>query len=116
MRLTRRDKTTMTAENPILIRAKHTNGLTKVRVLITHPMIGYNDLDDNDENNNRPHFIQDITCSIGEETIMSALCSSFVGKDPFLGFEFKGGNKGETLRVTWVDNWGERGSSETVID
>lgn len=103
-------------DNPITIRAKHTNGTTKVRVLIAHPMIGYNDLDDNDENNNRPHFIQDITCSIGEETIMSALCSSYVGKDPFLGFEFKGGNKGETLRVTWVDNWGARGSSEAVIN
>lgn len=96
---------------PIVIRAKHTKGITKVRLLITHPMIGLDDLD-----NNRPHFIQDITCNLNEDTIMSVLCGSYVGKDPFLAFEFAGGNKGEIIRITWVDNWGERGSTEAVID
>jgi sulfur-oxidizing protein SoxZ len=47
---------------------------------------------------------------------MSAQCGSYVGKDPFLAFEFAGGNKGQTIRVTWVDNRGERGSTEAVID
>ncbi len=101
---------------PILIRAKHTNGFTKVRVMITHPMIGHNNLGDNNESDSRPHFIQDITFILGEEPIMSALCSSNVAKDPFVAFEFKGGNRGDTIKVTWVDNWGERGSTETVID
>jgi sulfur-oxidizing protein SoxZ len=101
---------------PIVIRAKHSEGITKVRVLISHPMIGHNDLGNSSDNNIRPHYIQDITCSLNDETIMSALCGSYVGKDPFLAFEFDGGNKGETIRVTWVDNWGERGSTETLID
>lgn len=104
------------ADRPIVIRAKHTKGFTKVRVMITHPMVGYNNLGNKNDDKSRPHYIQDITCSLGEETIMSALCGSYVGKDPFLAFEFKGGNKGETVRITWVDNRGERGSTETVID
>jgi sulfur-oxidizing protein SoxZ len=111
-----RDWIKKVTDKQILIRAKHTNGSTKVRVLISHPMIGHSTLDAEDDNDNKPHFIQDITCHLGEETIMSALCSSYVGKDPFIGFEFKGGSKGETIRVTWVDNRGERGSSEASID
>lgn len=104
------------ANKPIVIRAKHAKGVTKIRVLISHPMIGHNDLNSSNGENNRPHFIQDITCSLNGNTIMSALCGSYVGKDPFLAFEFAGGNKGEIIRVTWVDNWGERGSTEAVID
>jgi sulfur-oxidizing protein SoxZ len=79
-------------------------------------MIGHNDLDSDNSDNGRPHFIQDITCRMGEETIMSALCGSQVGKDPFVAFEFKGGEKGEIIKITWVDNWGERGSTEAIID
>jgi sulfur-oxidizing protein SoxZ len=104
------------SDKPIVIRAKHTKGITKVRVLITHPMLGDNDLDSSSDINLRPHFIQDITCNLDGETIMSAQCGSYVGKDPFLAFEFRGGNKGKTVTVSWVDNWGERGSTKTTID
>jgi sulfur-oxidizing protein SoxZ len=79
-------------------------------------MIGHNNLGNKNGNDSRPHFIQDITCSLGEKTVMSALCGSYVGKDPFVAFEFKGGSKGELIKITWVDNWGERGSTEAVID
>jgi sulfur-oxidizing protein SoxZ len=103
------------ADNPIVIRAKHTNGITKVRVMITHPMIDHEDRDKENSNNNRPNFIQDITCFLGEETVMSALCSGNVGRDPFLAFDFEGGNKGDTIRITWVDNRGERGFTEVIV-
>jgi sulfur-oxidizing protein SoxZ len=115
MRLNEEDESLM-ADKPIVIRAKHTKGKTKVRVLISHPMIGDNELDSNSDERSRPHFIQDITCNLDGDTIMSAQCGSYVGKDPFLAFEFAGGNKGQTIRVTWVDNRGERGSTEAVID
>jgi len=46
---------------------------------------------------------------------MSALWGSDIAKDPFLAFSFKGGNKGETIRLSWVDNRGERESIEAVI-
>ncbi len=104
------------ADNQIIIRAKHTKGVTKVRAIITHPMIGHNKSGIGNDDNMRPHFIQEITCSLGEETVMSALCGSYVGKDPLIAFDFKGGSKGGTIRITWVDNWGERGSAEGVID
>ena len=79
-------------------------------------MIGYSDQADQNNSDSRPHFIQEITCSIGENTIMSVLCGSYVAQDPFIGFTFRGGNKGDTISLTWVDNWGERGSTEVVVD
>lgn len=101
---------------PIVIRAKHTKGITKVRAMITHPMLGYNNQENRNNGDNRPHFIQEITCSLGEETILSALCGGYVAPDPLLGFAFRGGNKGEIIKVSWVDNWGEKDSVETIID
>ena len=44
MRLNEEDESLM-ADKPIVIRAKHTKGKTKVRVLISHPMIGDNEPD-----------------------------------------------------------------------
>ncbi len=104
------------SNKPIVIRAKHTRGITKVRALITHPMIGHNKPGDQNNGDARPHFIQEIICSIGENIIMSAFCSSYVAKDPFIAFAFRGGNKGETIRLTWVDSRGDRDSTEVVID
>ncbi len=103
-------------EKPIVIRAKHTRGVTKVRALITHPMVGQHNMRNQNNGDSRPHFIQEIICSIREKTIMTAFCSSYVAKDPFLAFAFRGGDKGETIKLTWVDNWGDRGSTEVVID
>lgn len=100
---------------PIQIRAKHTNGITMVRALIKHPMSDAKTNPNDQVKNSSPHFIQEVTCSLGDETVLSALWGSGIAKDPFLGFAFNGGNKGETIRLSWVDNRGERGSIETVI-
>ncbi len=102
-------------DKPIQIRAKHTLGVTTVRALIAHPMSDGRSNSGNKETAGTPHYIQELTCRLGEETILSALWGSDIAKDPFLGFTFKGGAKGETIRLSWVDNRGERGSIETVI-
>ena len=34
-----------------------------------------------------------------------------VSKDPYVKFSFKGGNKGDDLRISWVDN---KGASDTT--
>jgi len=100
---------------PIQIRAKHTNGSTRVRVLIKHPMNSSRESNSGQNRDDFPHFIQEVTCSLGDNTVMSALWGSDIAKDPFLAFSFKGGNKGETIRLSWVDNRGERESIEAVI-
>ncbi len=100
---------------PIQIRAKHANGITKVRALIKHPMSSANSSLTGQKKSGVPNFIQEVTCSLGDETVLSALWGSDIAKNPFLAFSFEGGNKGETIRLSWVDNLGKRDSIETVV-
>jgi len=46
---------------------------------------------------------------------MSALWSSGVSQNPFLAFKFKGGAKGDKVKLTWTDNKGETGSKKVKI-
>ncbi|MCP3670443.1 MAG: thiosulfate oxidation carrier complex protein SoxZ [Gammaproteobacteria bacterium] len=100
---------------PIQIRAKHTKGVTTVRALIKHQMSNSKSSPINKNKGSNPHFIQEVTCSLGDNIILSALWGSDIAKDPFLAFTFKGGNKGETIRLSWVDNMGKRDSIETIV-
>ena len=36
-------------------------------------------------------------------------------KNPYWSFEFEGGNAGDTVKISWVDNLGETGSGEAQI-
>jgi sulfur-oxidizing protein SoxZ len=103
------------SDRGIQIRAKHTHGVTRVRALIRHPMSDGRTGPDADGKDGNPHFIQEVTCSLGDETVMTALWGSDIAKDPLLGFTFKGGRKGEIIHLSWVDNRGGRDSIETVI-
>ena len=38
-----------------------------------------------------------------------------VAKNPFLQFKFKGGEKGDKVTVTWVDNKGDKRTDEATI-
>ena len=99
----------------IVIRAKHTAGITSVRALIQHPMTRARSTPSDLGKVGKPHFIQEVTCTLGEQTILSALWGNDIAKNPFLAFTFKGGAKGETIKLSWVDNQGEHDSIETLI-
>ncbi len=99
----------------IVIRAKHTAGITSVRALIQHPMIRARSTLTDMGKTDKPNFIQEVTCTLGEQIILSALWGNDIGKNPFLAFTFKGGAKGETIKLSWVDNQGEHDSVETLI-
>ena len=38
-----------------------------------------------------------------------------VSKDPYVKFSFKGGNKGDDLKVSWIDNKGESDTATVKI-
>jgi len=61
------------------------------------------------------HFIQEITCESGGKTLLTAYWSGGVSKNPYLSFKFSGGNVGDKLKLTWLDNKGESDSEEADI-
>ncbi len=99
----------------IKIRAKNSNGVTTVKSLMSHEMeTGLR----KDKKTGEPipaHFIQEVTAKWKDEVVMTALWSGGVSKNPYLSFKFNGGEKGDTVEITWVDNQGQTESGTAEI-
>ena len=100
--------------DPMRIRAVAKDGMVNVKVLMSHEM----------ETGQRkdaagklvpPHFIQSVTATHNGKTVLSAQWGPAVSKNPFLEFNFKGGQKGDKVQVTWTDNKDDKRTDEAVI-
>jgi len=99
----------------IKIRAKVSNGVTTVKSLMSHEMeTGLR----KDKKTGEPipaHFIQEVTAKWKDQTVMTALWSGGVSKNPYLSFKFNGGEEGDEIMISWVDNKGETQSGSAEI-
>ena len=100
--------------SPMRIRALAKDGVTEVRVLISHVM----------ETGQRKdsagalipaHFITELTAKHNDRLVLSAEFGPSVSTNPYVAFKFNGGTKGDKLVVTGVDNKGESRSDEVQI-
>jgi len=95
----------------IRVRATSSGDTTEVQALIQHPM------DSGFVKNAKgelvpPHFIQEVTFEYGGKSVFVADWGPTVPKDPYLKFAFKGGKKGDELKISWTDNKG--GTDQTT--
>jgi sulfur-oxidizing protein SoxZ len=98
----------------IRVRATANGGTTEVQSLIRHPMdSGF--VKDKSGKLIPPHHIDVVQFEHGGKTVFTALWGPAVSKDPYLKFSFKGGKKGDDLKVSWVDNKGETDSLTAKI-
>ena len=100
--------------DPMKIRATAANGVTEIKVLMSHPM----------ETGVRKdaagtvvpaHFITDVTVKHGERVVMRCMWGQSVSQNPYLAFKFKGGAKGEKVSVSWQDNKGDSRTDQATI-
>jgi sulfur-oxidizing protein SoxZ len=83
---------------------------TEVQALVQHPMdSGF--VKDSKGELIPPHHIETVQFETGGKVVFTALWGPAVSKDPFVKFTFKGGKKGDDLKITWVDN---KGSTDTT--
>ena len=99
----------------IKVRAKSEGGVTTVKALVKHPMETGQRKDKKTGKLIPAHFIQEVTCEHNGNAVMTALWGPAVSKNPYLSFKFKGANAGDTLKISWVDNKGEKDSAETQV-
>jgi sulfur-oxidizing protein SoxZ len=101
--------------DPMRIRAVARDGSVNVKVLMSHEM----------ETGQRKdasgklvpaHFIQSVSATYQGKTVLQAQWGPAVAKNPFLEFNFKGGQKGDKVTITWEDNMGEKRSDEATIN
>ena len=87
----------------IRIRAIASGDTTEVQSLIQHPMDSGFFKDSNGELI-PAHHIEVVQFEHAGKLVFTAYWGPAVSKDPYVKFKFKGGNKGDDLKVSWVDN------------
>lgn len=97
------------------IRARQKEGITEVKVLMTHPM--ETGRRKNDFNEVMPaHFIQIVSATLNGKTVLEAQWGTGISKNPYLTFRLKNAKIGDLITVNWVDNKGESLSIDTVVE
>jgi sulfur-oxidizing protein SoxZ len=95
----------------IRIKAVASGGTTQVQSLIRHPMdSGF--VKDKKGNLIPAHHIGVLQFEHGGKTVFTAFWGPAVSKDPYVKFKFKGGKKGDDLKISWVDN---KGASDSLV-
>ena len=100
--------------NPMKIRAASKDGVTEVKVLMSHEM-ETGQRKDSSGNLVAAHFITELVATWNGKTVLDAQFGPAVSKNPYLAFKFKGGAKGDKVVVTWKDNKGDSRTDEAAI-
>ena len=99
----------------IRIRAKDMGSAVQLKALIKHPMETGNREDEQTGELIPAHYIQRVTIEANGEVVFRTSWGPAVSRNPYLSVNFTGAAKGDTVRVSWVDNKGESDSQETEI-
>lgn len=94
------------------IKAKAKKGITTVKAMAKHPMLSYFEAK---QKKTEANFITNVVAKHNGEIVYEVSTSQFLSKNPYLKFSFKGGAKGETIEITWVDLKGKTKTSEGKI-
>ena len=99
----------------IKIRSKRMDGKTQIRMLIAHPMEHGHNRDAKTNALIPAHFIQELSVKHNKNLVVSASTGAHISKDPYFAFMLKGGNPGDKITISWVDNLGNRDSQDHII-
>ena len=102
--------------DPMKIRAQLKGDVADVKILIFHPMETGLRKDGVTGQLVPMHFIQTLTATHNDRTVFEAQWSQAVSKNPFLNFRVRGAKPGDTIKVGWVDNRGERANIEATLN
>ena len=100
--------------DPMRIRAQVKDGLTDVRVLMSHPM--ETGLRKDTAGKIIPAlYINDVKATSGGKTVLTAKWGQAISQNPYLQFRFKGAKAGDKVVVSWTDNTGDTRTDEVAI-
>ncbi len=100
--------------NPMKIRAASKDGVTEVKVLMSHEM-ETGQRKDASGNLVPAHFITELQATWNGKPVLDAQFGPAVSKNPYLAFKFKGGEKGDKVVISWKDNKGDSRTDEAAI-
>ncbi len=95
-------------------KAKVKGGKTVVKILAKHPMETGNRKDKNGKKI-PAKYIQSIKIAHNGNTVIDAFLGTAVSANPYLGFSFAGGAKGDEIQITWTENSGATNTETASI-
>lgn len=98
----------------VKIRAKVSGDNVQVKALMSHPMETGQRKDKKGEKI-PAHFIKEVTIESGGKVLMKANWGPAVSKNPYVSVRVTGPQKGDMIKVSYVDNQGESGSAEGEV-
>ena len=104
------------AKKSIRIRAKLKGDTTEVKALMSHAMDTGLAKDKKTGEKIPAHYIKEVKCEHNGKSVMIANWGVAISKNPYLSFKFKGGAKGDTIKISWNDNKDDSDSEEAKID
>lgn len=99
----------------IKIRAKVKGDTCTVKSLIKHPMETGLRKDKKTGKKIPAHFIQEVKCEQGGNSVMTADWGGAISTNPYLSFQFTGAKKGDSITLSWADNKGQSDSATAKI-
>jgi sulfur-oxidizing protein SoxZ len=100
--------------DPMKIRANLMGDSTEVKVLMNHEM-ETGQRKDAQGKTIPAWFIQNVKVTHNDKVVLNAQWGPAVAKNPFVSFKFKGGAKGDKVKITWVDNRIDTRTDEATI-
>ena len=100
--------------NSIQVRSSVKKGVATIKCLVSHPM--ETGMRKDKKGNLIPaKFIQNLSCEHAGNVVLDAELNGSVSTNPYIKFKFSGASKGDKLKVSWVDNKGDKDSVEVEI-
>lgn len=99
---------------PVKIKAKIKNGVAEVKALMPHDMESGLRKDAESGEKIPAHYIQEVLCEHNGTVVMTAYWGTGVSKNPYLSFNVNGAAVGDTIKISWTDNKGEKSEGEVV--
>jgi sulfur-oxidizing protein SoxZ len=95
------------------IRARLKDGQINVKVLIRHPMETGRRTDPASGELIPRHYIREVICEHNGKVVMTLDWSWGVSADPYLAFQIRNGQLGDSVSVRWTDDRDQAGTLTT---
>ncbi|MBI1398115.1 MAG: thiosulfate oxidation carrier complex protein SoxZ [Betaproteobacteria bacterium] len=99
----------------IRMRISLSGDVATVKVLMPHPMETGLRKDPITGDIVPMHFIDHVVAKLNGRAVLDAQWSRSVSKNPFLEFRVRGARSGDTVTITWEDNWGATKTGEMAV-
>jgi len=97
------------------VRAQLSGDVTTVKALISHPMETGLRKDKKTGKVIPAHYITNLTAELNGKSVLDALWGPAVSANPYLSFRFTGAKKGDSVKISWVDNQGQSDSHTVQV-